>query len=123
MGFGSGLYHGPAARHTRLAALRRGGLALGLRRTGLCLLRQPQHPVRRQGERPWNRAADSAGILDRNFGNFTEYFLSRGPLISKQLVDVVKLTRSWGLESKAVADFVKDQVANTILPGLEAFTK
>lgn len=67
-------------------------------------------------------AADGAGVLDRNFANFANHFLSKGPLISKALVEIVKLTDDLGAKSQAVADFISSQVTGTILPGLEKFT-
>lgn len=67
-------------------------------------------------------AADATHVLDSNFQNFADYFLSKGPLISKDLVDIVKQTHDWGLESKAVADFIAGQIDSNIIPGLARFT-
>lgn len=66
-------------------------------------------------------AADGAVVLDKNFGNFANQFLKNGPLISKELVEIVKLTDEMGIKSQAVADFIASQVTSTIVPGLEAF--
>lgn len=66
-------------------------------------------------------AADGAVVLDKNFANFANEFLANGPLISKDLVEIVRLTDGLGASSKAVGDFIKQQVTGTILPGLKAF--
>lgn len=67
-------------------------------------------------------AADGASVLDKNFANFANAFLANGPLISKDLVEIVRLTDDLGASSKAVGDFIKQQVTTNILPGLQAFT-
>lgn len=67
-------------------------------------------------------AADGANVLEKNFANFANEFLANGPLISKDLVEIVRLTDNLGASSKAVGDFIKQQVATNILPGLQAFT-
>ena len=67
--------------------------------------------------------AQAATILDKNFQAFADNWLKKGPLISRELVEIVQLTRSAGVESKAVGEFIKGQVSNNIIAGLQAFTE
>ena len=66
-------------------------------------------------------AASGAAVLDKNFATFASAFLENGPLISKELVEIVRLTDDLGASSKAVSEFINQQVTGTILPGLQAY--
>lgn len=54
-------------------------------------------------------AGDVAKVLDESFGKFTEFYTSRNAFISKGLLDIIKLDKEMGVNSKAVADFVEQQ--------------
>jgi hypothetical protein len=67
-------------------------------------------------------ASQGAKVLDDNFQAMADHWLSKGPLVSARLVEIVELTRNLGIESKTVGAFIKQQIDSNILPGLEAFT-
>lgn len=67
-------------------------------------------------------ASQAAEVLDDNFQDFADHFLANGPLISKELVDIIRLSEEMGVKSKAISEFVTGQILNNVVAGLKTFT-
>ena len=48
-------------------------------------------------------------VLDESFGAFVQHMEEGSGIASKELLDIIHLTKQWGVESKAVTEYLKDQ--------------
>lgn len=55
--------------------------------------------------------AQATEAMNESFGYFADYWTERGGLVSRQMLEIIQLTRQMGVESQAVADFVAEQIA------------
>jgi hypothetical protein len=96
------------------------GAAGGVNADNLDVLTGKLHDVFSMMDTHFFTAAQGARVLDENFGKFAAYF--EGGRISKELQEIVRLTQEAGTNSKAVAEFLRQQSGTTTkgFAGIEA---
>ena len=54
--------------------------------------------------------AQATEAMNESFGHFADYWTEQGGLVSRQMLEIIQLSRQMGVESQAVAEFVATQI-------------